>query len=196
MLTKCLSAIVLSASILAFPVKASEVSFTTFKTPVTIALYESGGVMVPIDVLGDVKSTITDNDAFAVALAPVLIGLTKDLNSEVCANFARNDQGHLAARITTVYARSGCPVTDAVPDSYKEAKVYIHTHVEVTRYRPTEIDKVFLTQTYRARDYVGNDAYEFSEGDYGTPRIYLVQPKSVLYAENGKSTRRVVKTFN
>ena len=152
--------------------------------------------MVPIDVLGDVKSTITDNDAFAVALAPVLIGLTKDLNSEVCANFARNDQGHLAARITTAYARSACPVTDAVPDSYKDAKVDIHTHVEVTRYRPTEVDKVFLSGSYNAGDYVRTYAYEFSEGDYGTPRAYLVQSKSVLYAENGKSTRRVVKTFN
>ena len=157
----------------------------SFKAPVQVAQYTNANGTAKIIAVADIFSDTKDPTTFIQEIAPYLSRLTERNQAEFCASLATNDKGMYAARITTSKTRSACPITDAVPPGYKDARSDVHTHVDITRYQPTKEEKIFLQQKYGPNDFVRTYAHAFSDGDLQQPNAYLVTNKVILYFPGG-----------
>lgn len=144
--------------------------------------------------IADVKSEASTEEAFAVEVGYLLNELTKINGVENCAEFFRAKNGSgFAARIITIGSQAACPTLGRpFGEGYEATGGDIHSHIHTTRYRPNEIDRLFLNGSYGPRDNVSTNPPEFSPGDYQRPG-YMVNPHDIKFQEGRGHVRRVIK---
>lgn len=109
----------------------------------------------------------------------------------------RDKNGYYGIRITTVYSRAVCLITDATPKGFKDVDSDIHTHVEGLFYSPDGIDTLFLKQTYAPGEFVSIRPYSFSETDYAAKaKSYLATSRELRYVGRTRDSEVVIARFD
>lgn len=144
--------------------------------------------------IADVKSSASSEEAFAIELGFLLNELTRVNGVENCAEFFRAKDGSgFAARIITMGSQAACPTLGRpFGEGYEATGGDIHSHIHTNRYRPNEVDRLFLNGTYGPRDTVSTHPPEFSPGDYKRPG-YMVNAQDIKFQQGERQVRRVVK---
>lgn len=153
------------------------------------------GHQVPIYALGEVHSDAPTVDQFAIEVGTELHAYTARTNFEACAQICRaQDTGRWGAKLITVEAHAFCPATTLCPAGMERVGRDIHSHIHVTRYRPTDIDKIILKGHYSMNEFVFTRSDWFSEGDFAIPGGYVIGKHALLYQEGFTKVRYVWKT--
>ncbi len=165
------------------------------KRPDFIGLGDVLGHEVPIYALGEVYSDAATVDQFAIEVGTELHAYTEQTTYEACAQICRaQDGGRWGAKLITVEAHAFCPATTLCPEGMELVGRDIHSHVHVTRYRPTDIDKIILKGHYSMNDFVFTRSDWFSDGDFAIPGGYVMGKYALLYQEGFTKVRYVWKT--
>lgn len=152
-------------------------------TPVAVAEYKTS--KVTLYKVKDYKTSIKDEDEFAVFLSKDFKTLTDVSGFEVCSSFCKAPDGSLGATITTAKSAAACPITTACPSGFTSIDVDIHSH-PAGDYKPSETDKVFLTREYSSRAKVSTLPELFSPHDKEATSGYLVTPTKLRHIKKGK----------
>jgi hypothetical protein len=190
-------AIVAATALLMFNLTAvaSDTLQEAAERPDFVGIGDILGHQVPIYALGEVYSDAQTVDQFAIEVGTELHAYTSQTTFESCAQICRApDTGRWGAKLITVEAHAFCPATTLCPEGMEKVGRDIHSHVHVTRYRPTEIDKIILKGNYDMNEFVFTRSDWFSEGDFAIPGGYVIGKHALLFQDGPRKVRYVWKT--
>jgi hypothetical protein len=160
--------------------------------PTEIGSFEWRGRTVAVFRIDEVVSNAPDRDAFALELAQRLSAYTGREGVEACARICRAlDGANWGASLITIHSHAACPRTRVCPSGTEPTDIDIHSHLHVGRYRPSAVDRLFLSRSYGARDLVGTIPGRFSPHDFEGGAGYMVYERTLLFQDGEDNVRLV-----
>ena len=157
-----------------------------------VALARVRGHEVPVYRIGELRApdTPTGMDGFAVRVAYVLRGWTREHGVEAIGNLCRTPDGReWGTTLLTVGAHVASPVTNACPAGMLATGVDIHSHPQRQHYRANAVDELFVGRVPGGTVTTRPDT--FGPDDYGHPG-YMVG-RIGLHYQHGLDRVRLVR---
>ena len=131
-----------------------------------LATFQMAGQSVPIYGIGEVLGEPGENmDAFATRVAPWLRDYSATHRVEAGAMICQAQDGQFGAKLITIKSAAAIPRTTACPAGMKPTEFDIHSHIQIPRIRPSDIDKLFMAKPPKAGATMGIMLTTFSETD-------------------------------
>ena len=157
-----------------------------------VGSFEWRGRAIVVFRIEDVVSDAPDRDTFAIELAERLNAYTGREGVEACARICRAlDRAGWGASLITIHSHAACPRTRVCPSGTEPTDIDIHSHLHVERYRPSALDRLFLSRSYGARDLVGTIPGRFSPHDFQGGAGYMVNEQTLLFQDGEHNVRLV-----
>lgn len=157
-----------------------------------VALARVRGHELPVYRIGELRApdTPAGMDGFAVRVAYVLRGWTREHGVEAIGNLCRTPGGgEWGTTLLTVGAHVASPVTNACPAGMLATGVDIHSHPQRQHYRANAVDEIFLGRVPGGAVTTRPDT--FGLDDYGHPG-YMVG-RIGLHYQHGLDRVRLVR---
>ena len=157
-----------------------------------VALAKVRGHDVPVYRIGELRAADTPSgmDGFAVRVAYVLRGWTREHGVEAIGNLCRTPDGReWGTTLLTVGAHVASPVTNACPAGMLATGVDIHSHPQRQHYRANAVDEIFVGRVPGGT--VATRPDTFGPDDYGHPG-YMVG-RIGLHYQHGLDRVRLVR---
>jgi hypothetical protein len=134
-----------------------------------ITLYTAGPTVV---------ANAATMDAFAAVVAPTLREFSATTDFEACASICRAIDDPTAWAVTpiTIQSHISCPAMDSCPEGYEPTGFDIHSHPQLSRYKPNATDRLFLKNN-RSQIAMNPHPDQFSEADYASPGYMVSKTK-------------------